>query len=350
MFIIILACYLLYEIYPEFNKIITCVIALLLIMLAGFRAPGVDNDSFQYYFIFEHVRFFQDVYSGRTDLMALLIPYLLKFFGIYSFTLTLLCFASIAVFFKTRAFIKFSPIPILSILVYFSFYFIKQEMTTIRAGIAVAIMLWSIEDIEPRNYISFYIKIFVACLFHLSAIVFVLLIFINTKKLNKSVYFLLFNLGFIIAILHIDFISHLPLLGNMFSKVQYYSLISNSVAGGASANFISVINLFYMFLFNIYIYYSDFLYQKDRYAIIFVKLSIYAFLLLFFFFRLSGVVAGRLNEMYGIVINISLLYLIYLFKPRWLMIMFIIVYAIYFFDAIIYRNPLLREYTTGFGI
>ena len=235
----------------------------------------------------------------------------------------------------------------LTILIYFSYFFFKLDMTTIRAAISVALMLLSIEDIESKDYISFYTKIIIACLFHLSAVVYLFLIFLDTKRLNKFIYFLLLNGSFVIALMHIDVAARVPLMGGMFSKIKYYSLLASSGIESA-ASFLSVVNIFYLLIFNVFIYYSDYLYQRDKYAIIFIKLSVYAMACLFFFFSLSPIVAGRAQDLFGIAMCISLLYLLYLVKPRWFVIIFLIFYSAYYFVAIVYRNPLVVQYTTSF--
>ena len=112
IFAVILICFFIDEIHPRYNKLILWLVAVILILFAGLRAPGVDNDSWQYYSIFEHVRTFSDVYGGRTDLMALALPYLLKVIGIYSLAACLTIFAALGVGFKIRACSKFSIAPL----------------------------------------------------------------------------------------------------------------------------------------------------------------------------------------------------------------------------------------------
>ena len=91
-------------------------------------------------------------------------------------------YAAISVSIRYYAIIKYSPLQMFSMAAWFSFILILHEMIQIRAAVASALMLFLIPLIFNKRYIAAFIVILISFLFHRSALIFILLFFINTNR------------------------------------------------------------------------------------------------------------------------------------------------------------------------
>lgn len=158
-------------------------IGLFLVLVASIRPIGLDNDSYGYIELIQKVK--NNDISISIEPTFEIISYLTNF----NERIVFFIYASLAVSIKFLAIRQISKFPFLSIFTYISLYFVLLEMTQIRAGVAIGIFLLSIKDIYNRNLINFSLKIIAATLFHYSAIILILLYFLNPYKINKIVYF-----------------------------------------------------------------------------------------------------------------------------------------------------------------
>lgn len=203
-----------------------------LIAFAGLRKAGVGADDGNYIETFKNVHEFLDPINGifTYSLIELNMEYgyvLLNSILRYltdSYTILFLLISFIAVYINSLNYYRYSNYVFLVLLLYFVHTFLYRDLNQVRAGIAAAILLFSIHTIHENQKIKTIFIILGASFFHLSSIiVFLPLIFrnyINTKKivfilLTTSIIFSFFSVGHLI-------LNSLPNLGPISVKLNYY--------------------------------------------------------------------------------------------------------------------------------
>src|SRR5699024_4808748 len=108
-------------------------------------------------------------------------------------------FALISVSLKYNIIKKSSPFLLLSVLVYYSNTFILQDLTQIRAGVAGAIVLYSVlQYAKNKNIISFVMLILLASTFHITALLFFIVLAFDTNAVSSR-YIFIYYLTLIVA-------------------------------------------------------------------------------------------------------------------------------------------------------
>jgi len=128
-----------------------------------------------------------------------LLSYISGLFSTNSVRIVFVVFALFSVFLKITAIRVLALDIYYSIYLYIVLYFVLHEMTQIRAGLASGIFLYAIPSLE-KNKSRYVFLILIASLFHYSALVLLVLIFVNHNSINRPLYFLLPILAIITSI------------------------------------------------------------------------------------------------------------------------------------------------------
>ncbi|MHB8206513.1 EpsG family protein [Mucilaginibacter sp.] len=296
-----------------------------LIFFAGFREVGFDYAN--YHDIFDTVNFSN--YSENTIEVgfASLVEFI-HFINLpFSFFLFLVALLSIGL---KGAFIKkYSPYYFFSLLIYFTVNFLLSDMGQIRHGLAMSIVLLSFYDIFNKNKKGFFIKVFIAYLFHSSAIIVLPAYFIaNIKKV--TIWHIVIPLLFLIPFLFIDIKSELVQLAiylpsQIQSKVAYYT---TSEEFGEQLGFNMTMVLRIMIIGGMLYYYKEGEQKIKYYRQIFL-LYIYG-TILFMLFNSIAEMAIRFSNYFKILEFIILPMLVTLGKSlteKHVIITFIVLYA-----------------------
>ena len=122
-----------------------------------------------------------------------------------------------------KFFYKYSKNIFVSFWLYVTIGLFTMSMSGLRQIIAISILLFAIDDILNRKSIAFFIKVFIAIMFHQSAFIFGIAYFFPLIRLNKhSVFFLIFG-SFLIFIFGDSILSYLISQGNI-SYFDTYSI------------------------------------------------------------------------------------------------------------------------------
>ncbi|APS37430.1 EpsG family protein [Salegentibacter sp. T436] len=176
---------------------------LLLFFLCGFLVlfaslrdnVGLDDIGYKEYFeatnsldevIFEG----ENLSSDKTNLVEplfLLMASVGKIITEEVFILFFIC-ATIALFIRYKIFWKYSPYPILSLLIYASHEFYVKDWTQIRAGLASVIILYGIKFLFSGKDKKFIITVIIAAGFHYIAVIAIPLLFLRNLKNPKKFY------------------------------------------------------------------------------------------------------------------------------------------------------------------
>ena len=184
-------------IQTSFNKFfLTAVVLICLMFFIGFRY-NCDNDFLVYVTLFEIVPVFPNINALFTmsllqghEIGFLFVESILKTLG-FNYRSIFVFSAIITIIFLYKAFSRLVTYPVLSIFVFFSQYFI-QMFLQIRFGIAMAIAMYACSFLSSKNRRIFWFLLFIAILFHFSALGVIFVYFLHKINWNnkKNIFFL----------------------------------------------------------------------------------------------------------------------------------------------------------------
>jgi len=313
-------------------------IGIVLILIAGLRPIGIDRDSLSYVQLLG-IDITNANFIDKEPAFWIINEFNKYIFGGNEQTFFLI-FAILGVSLKLIAIRKYSLLPLLSIFTYICMYFILHEMTQIRAGVATAIFSFAIEDIKNKNLKSYLFKTILAMLFHYSAILMLIVYFINPNKLNRKLFFFFPIIGAFIAIFKHQSLSIFSSLTSILpvfigSKIDLYILLLDDGK-------FSDINLFnFLYLSLIFIYYFSLLNykrMKSEYDIIFIKILGIA-LFMFYFLSFLPVLAFRVSEFFEVVLIFLIPHILLTIKEKTIASIPIIIWlSVYFIFIMVMRN------------
>ncbi len=323
----------------------------MMLLFVTARPPGGDKDYVSYLLSFSTFNDPLDYFRNYNqwiyfDPMYYLIPSFFKTYITqehYSI-LTFFFYALIALSFKFAALSKLSDFFFLSLLVYFSNYFLLHEMTQIRVGVATAFFLFALPYLYSKKYTAYILMILLAILFHYSSILYVLPLFLKPDHFNKKLYYACLALILVLLFVPTNFIITLFRLdtGELSFKsnnyLDYAELGITQQANKLNAGFI--INYLLVFLWVIFI---DQLKMYNNYAILLVKLQILALFLFQFFSPIPGF-AFRFSELFLCTQIFTTPFLVYLFKKKWLGYLSVILIVIGYLWLNLYYGELMQDY------
>lgn len=325
-----------------------------LALFAGMRDEYVGGDYFNYIRMFEFSPNISNLFSIESYLLVRTEPlyYLLNilskaiFDNYYSiFIIT----AFIAVGINTYNYNKYSPFIILTLLIYFSHLFLYKEMIQIRAGVASAILLFTLPYLYNHKRMKFFSIVFLASMFHAGALVFIPFYFLYKSNLKTRTYYKLIVLSIVLYLLF-DSKSILLLLNEIgllpsiiynyltWDKYNYELGLFNPVT---VKQFIVVLFLLrYRCLLAEKILYFD--------AMLFLYIASTTWLI---FFADFAIIAARVATFLSIVDVILLPSLIYIFKQKKLVYFCIWLYALMMLFLNIIVKEVLNDYQLlGFSL
>ncbi|SED67852.1 EpsG family protein [Tenacibaculum sp. MAR_2010_89] len=172
-------------------------ISIILILQSGLRSWAVGSDTYQYYFRFEYIKS-----DSWNHLLTSLIDFGIKdpFYSIFqkgfqffseSYQLYLLFVAFIFMtafgrfIYKNTLTINHAMV---SFIIYMGYFYGFYSITGIRQTLATAFLLWSYEYLKGKRYFMFILFVLIGALFHISAIVFIALLFVLEYKNYRRIF------------------------------------------------------------------------------------------------------------------------------------------------------------------
>jgi len=209
------------------NRNLALVILIIILALFAGTRLDIDNDYHMYFKLFQYIDKNTKDFNNREvplEWCVYVFPHFFKLLFTNKIEIarfTILLFAILGVSIKLIAIRKYSNFFFLSVILYVSNLFLMQEMTTIRAGVASAIFLWSIGDIEEKKNKEFFLKILVCFFFHSSSVVFIIAWLLLQAKINIKYLYSAIAFSFISAIFKINILT-LLFLDKIFPRVEIY--------------------------------------------------------------------------------------------------------------------------------
>lgn len=286
---------------------------ILLVCVATLR-DGADHDYTSYVGYYNQVSTFGDYSVEPTfNLISKIVKIL--FFDVVVFLFFI--YAALGVGLKIYAISKLTELKLLSLLSYFSFYFLMHDMTQMRAGVASALLLLCIQPLYERSYKKFLLITAIAVLFHYSALSIFLLIVLNPKRINKLLYGLLIPLGYCLCFLHLDITGILGLIpvAEVQNKVQAYLYLQDYSDNVELPNIFNVIFMLRCLVAMYLLFLADVINKYNKYVYILLKIYIWGLFSFLLFSNVAGF-AFRISELYGIVEIILIPFICYTFVQR----------------------------------
>lgn len=172
------------------KKVILMITCVVLALMAGFRDIHRWPDTIGY------VHFFNSFTPGLFEWSTSDKPYGYSEYGFYflgvifktfssSVTGYLLFIAGLTFIFMYKDFKRYCYYPIFGVCAYVSRFYLARNFIQIRAGLSYAIILWAVQYITKRDWKRYFFWVFIAYLFHTSAILAVPLYFLCLVKIKK---------------------------------------------------------------------------------------------------------------------------------------------------------------------
>jgi len=314
--------------YRFLYNIFFLLVFVLLFAIAGFRPVGVDRDSESYAGTIQSFIITHNYDYIRIEPSFYLIVDVSKFLFDDVVRGVFILYALLGVSLTLYAIKKNSSFPLLSLIVYSCFYFVLQEMTQIRAGVAAAIFLLAIPDIVNRNWKSYLIKTALATLFHYVAIIMLFIYLINSKH-NKQLFYLFLPLiGILLAIINVGKFFLMSIISFLPEFLSYKINLYLTMHEMGMFTEINVFNIYYSSLLMIY-YFAIININKFKKEIDVLQIKIVGWMLFIFYsFYFLPVFAFRISEFLGLVLIFILPDLISIVREKLFMSFIVILYSI----------------------
>ena len=229
-------------------------------------------------------------------------------------------YAIISVPIHLGAFWKLSKMPLLTLTIYVSYYYMMHEMVQIRAGVAAGLFLWAIYYyVEKRKGLAL-LFILLGTTFHYSAAAGLVIFFLRDKLplWQKILLYAIIPIGLVVYFTRIDILRVIPdeILG---TKLLLYREMRDKGIEDEQAGWPLEINILIWMNFILYyasIFYSEYLMKHCKYVNVAIKLQAVGFIFLLFFNGVSKVLGNRMNDYFSVVTIILWTASVYAFAPR----------------------------------
>lgn len=328
LFIIIVSLIFLEEYLGDYNKYAYWGLCIFLILFCAFRTIGVDPDSENY----------ETIFKSNSNNPKLLVEASFMFLSeiIRNFTDDVHClfllYAILGITIKFYALRQLSPWFFLPLVIYIGNYYVLHDFIQIRAGVASAMLLLAIKPLSEGNKKKAIVYFLIANVFHYSSLVFYPILFFsnNLSRIWKYALIAIMPVGAILFMLRLDFISALP-IPYIQEKLEMYKTLTET---GFFEEFnLKNVPLWIQYVILLYsLYFYDTILEKYPALPLLLKITAYS---MFFFFAFSSVsvVAGRFQELLGIVELALFPCVCYTFRPQYygkIAVCFIAVVKIFF--------------------
>nr|ELR5201013.1 EpsG family protein [Providencia rettgeri] len=291
--------------------------ALLLTFIAGFRSIDTGFDYQQYVSFITFIESSNNIFDLMTNNLRFEPIFLLSSYTItkilsFEFVFVFLFYSIMGVFFKAIAFNKLSPLPVISLLLYFQAQYFYGDFAQIRQSVAMTFFLFSVYYLWKKRHFPSIIFLLLASFSHYSAVFcFIIypLSFIFTKTRKKT----LLSSLFILLLLSIVF-SFIQLKTSSFlSQIVPFELLSSKIVSYSKSEYSDAIDFGISDIIRIttciLIYFI--IIKKDKKDIFIFSYLYIVGCIIFFLLKNDGILASRITSYFKILDCIILPQIIY---------------------------------------
>jgi hypothetical protein len=324
------------------GKILYVAIACLLIAICSFKEIGSDQDSVAYLKYFNLSDYAMSQVAEPTFMLISSISRAVS--AENGIAVLFFIYALIGVTTKFVAIQSLTELKWLSLITYFSSYFLLHEFTQIRAAVASGLVLLSVKFIFERRLSLFLATIGGASLFHYSALLALPLYFLATSALSRTEKIavgLSIPAGIVFYIFKFDIVYVIP-IELVRIKIEAYTAVE--ALRSVKLNVFNAVYLFKYILLYVFLLFSDSISERAKYFPILLKLyaiSMFSYLALSF----NAAFAMRISELFGVVEIVLIPMLIYAIKPRALAVFLIVALAVANLALGVYQTELVQQTT-----
>lgn len=299
------------------KKIIYILLGIAMILIAGLREVGATPDSDTY----------EEMYYAKDGSLSTLLTepsfYLISSF-LQSFSLGVnalfFAYAILSIPIHLSAFWRMSRIPLLTLTIYISYYYMMHDMVQIRCGVAAGLFIWAIYYYAEGKKLYTLLFILSGTLFHYSAAAGLVIFFLgnNLPKWQKYILYAIVPVGIVVYFTHFDIFSIIPDEWGGLKLMKYRNMsekgIDDELAGWKFENHMLIwMNIV---LYNACIYFHDYLAKHFKYTTVAIKLQAVGFCFLFFANSISKVLGNRMNDYFSIASVLLWTASFYAFYPK----------------------------------
>ncbi len=346
IFIAILA--IQYQFTPFKSNILLFVIVILLAFLAGFQDVSVSRDHLGYQNAFDNIYEITDnsfyyLLSFEPGFVAIVV-FFRQIFEVNYGVAIFLFYAIASLSLKAFAINRLSINPYLSLLFYFSYFFLIHEMTQIRIALASGIFLISLISFINGKRRTFVALVLLATCFHYSAIFYLALLIFDGKKLNKKLYLGLILLSIIFGIIKLPLLSVLGNFDPSDVSGKFNAYVEMSENGSIAVNVFNSLNILNILCCTFLLFWvkkDDLI--KDKKLIVFLKCNILSVFLLSFFAG-APAFSMRFNQLFGVAQIFLFPYLLTYLPARRFNIFILVLVAAFFFYVMQFNGGVLGPF------
>jgi hypothetical protein len=299
------------------NDVLTVVgiMGMVMIIVAGSRGVYDTPDSDNYEVIYYSINSLDD---DIREPSIVILSYYLNALGL-GVNALFFAYAMMSIPLRLSAILKLSPLPILTLAIYLSYYYQLHDLMQIRCAVASSLFLFVLYARAHKKWWRAVLLIFVGMFFHYSAFAGLVVLFFSNKELRtwqRIVLAAVVPLCLLFYFFGFDYSYFIPdELGG--DRLAMYRELKEK---GQEDDMTFVFYKHPVFLLNVMLYYGCLIYYKTleksyQYMPIMLKTLAFAFFCMLTLSTLSGVLASRLYEYFAIVSIFLWTATVYAFRP-----------------------------------
>lgn len=225
-----------------------------------------------------------------------------------NFIIIFAIYALLGVSINLYAIKKLSDLEFFALFIYYSNMFFLHEMTQVRAGVAIGLMLLGVAALRDEKYLKFVLYILIGSFFHTSALMgFVLLVF-RKMRASATVWGVAFLLCVIVHLTHYDILNIINIIPIEFYQYKLKRYILLQDREGFEINYLNFSFLVQMMVLVLCFFYQEKLEKEDKHVNILLNMVAFSSCCYLFFGQIPGF-AVRISELYnsGLVVLLPLI-------------------------------------------
>lgn len=231
----------------------------------------------------------------------------------------------------------------LALFIYYSSMFLLHEMTQIRAGVAIGIILISLKELQERKFVQFSILILLASFFHTSALMAFLLLLLRGFKTDAKVWAAIFVGCVIVNITQFDILQIINIIPSEFYQYKLKAYIELQDSENVELNYLNVLFILQNIIIIICFYYQEEMEKHNKYLNILLNMCCLSSCCYVFFGQIPGF-AVRLNELFNCSLIILIPLIAKVMKPKTLAEALVILIGLGVFYINVFHSDLVLEY------
>lgn len=168
------------------------------------------------------------ILNSRYEFLSKCVFYIGSYLDFYPLVFILFSFFTLSIIYKSIKFYSFNPV--VSWVVYYSLpLFFLSSLSTIRQSLATVLVFYSYHFVKNKKYFLFLITLFVASLFHISAIIGVFILPLVLSPMTRLKNLILFVSSFFVSTLIYGYLVNLDASISSITRLQSYILNDENV-------------------------------------------------------------------------------------------------------------------------